>query len=537
MTPAPSSADLPRLLKGGSLVFQHFQRLARQEPTFQWVPVLEKAVLSLYRQANTAPYSSKERQSSAEPPAPVEVDAPIIAREDRKYARTTEAAVPATQVSRVFGFGMLGVRLALGTAISGSAKSGQNAELLAVTLCRMRGAALKLGQMLSIQDDNILSTELTSALEKVREGADRMPMQQLHRVMEEDLGMNWKTEKFEDFDEMPIAAASLGQVHYGRIKDRKSGLMKNVAVKVQYPGVATSIDSDVANLMRVVKVTNFVPKGLYIERAMDVARQELILECDYEHEAAAQGKYRVLLEQDHRLFSSENSTDVRFSVPPLYPDFCSKRILTSEYVTGVPLDQVARMDQETRDAVGVAMLQLTLTELFEWNYMQTDPNWSNFLYDAESRTCHLIDFGATRSFPKAFVDQYLRMVLGAANSDESMFLDASVQAGFLSGKESDEMIAAHVAAGMVVGEPFRAQLGGGPFHFGGTEKLTARVTGELPTIGRDRLQPPPTETYSLHRKLSGAFLAAIKLRSRIPSRDILLAIVDQYQFSDPTVTT
>ena len=97
----------------------------------------------------------------------------------------------------------------------------------------------------------------------------------------------------------------------------------------------------------------------------------------------------------------------------------------------------------------------------------------------------------------------------------------------------DEMIAAHIAAGMVVGEPFREQPGNVAFQFGQKEDaLTSRVTGELPTIGRDRLQPPPTETYSLHRKLSGAFLAAIKLRSSIHCRDMLMEIIDGYEFDE-----
>jgi aarF domain-containing kinase len=543
MASTPSATDVTRLIKGGSLVYKHIKRMTRQDPRFQFLPAAEKAVVDLYSNiASQMPKAENQSRTEANKEEVVHVDdAPLT---ERKYAATAEASVPATPLSRVFGFGMLGARLAVGTITSGSVKSGENVEVLAAALCRMRGAALKLGQMLSIQDENVLPKELTDALERVREGADRMPMEQLEGILEEDLGEGWEEKRFVEFDTVPIAAASLGQVHYGRIKvpvvdvteygRQEKEVEKNVAVKIQYPGVATSIDSDVKNLMTIVRLTNVVPKGLYIDRAMDVARKELKLECDYENEAKAQEHYRGLLRTDRVLSHGvETEGGVKFSVPALYPELCSKRVLTTEYVPGVPLDQVAAMNKATRDGVGIAMLRLTLTELFQWNYMQTDPNWSNFLFAEETNTCHLIDFGAARSFDKAFVDQYLRMVWGAADRDEGKFLDASVKAGFLNGKESDEMIAAHIAAGMVVGEPFREQPGNVAFQFGQKEDaLTSRVTGELPTIGRDRLQPPPTETYSLHRKLSGAFLAAIKLRSSIHCRDMLMEIIDGYEFDE-----
>merc|ERR1711865_913362 len=97
----------------------------------------------------------------------------------------------------------------------------------------------------------------------------------------------WRN-KFIDFQDMPLAAASLGQVH--RATHKESG--DEIVVKVQYPGVADSIDSDIENVMRLVRWTNFAPKGLYIDEVMRVARKELKLECDYVHEAAMQQQYQ-----------------------------------------------------------------------------------------------------------------------------------------------------------------------------------------------------------------------------------------------------
>ena len=125
----------------------------------------------------------------------------------------------------------------------------RNAEVLAAGLCRMRGAALKLGQMLSIQDETVIPPYLQAALDRVRAGADYMPRHQLENVLQKELGGDWM-KMFAEFDFMPIAAASIGQVHRAVLLD---GTI--VAMKIQYPGVAMSIESDLNNLMTLMKVS------------------------------------------------------------------------------------------------------------------------------------------------------------------------------------------------------------------------------------------------------------------------------------------
>jgi len=342
-----------------------------------------------------------------------------------------------------------------------------------------------------------------------------MPTPQLNTTMEEELGSEWRNEKFQNFEDMPLAAASLGQVH--RATHTNTG--EQVVVKVQYPGVADSIDSDIENVMRLVRWTNFAPKGLYIDEVMRVARKELKLECDYVHEAEMQRQYSRLLDT---AADSDNTykdvTNVSFVVPKVYDDASTSRVLTSEYVAGVPLDEISHLEQETRDDVGSALLWLTMTELFDWRFMQTDPNWGNFLYDIETSTIGLIDFGAARPFDPEFVDQYLRLVWGAAEQDEEMVLDASVRLGFLTGDESKSMTNAHLAAAYAIGEPFAD--GAALFDFRGSD-LTERVTSHLQTFGKERLKPPPEDAYALHRKLAGSFMACIRLGSRVECRPML----------------
>lgn len=164
-------------------------------------------------------------------------------------------------------------------AISGedakSSISDANAERLAEALCRMRGAALKLGQMLSLQDDGMLPSPLAKALDRVKQAADYMPKHQLEKQLVSQLGTDWRS-KLSEFDYIPIAAASIGQVHRAKLLDGTE-----VAMKIQYPGVADSIESDLNNLKRLISMTNMLPPGLFIDQIMSVAREELLIECKF----------------------------------------------------------------------------------------------------------------------------------------------------------------------------------------------------------------------------------------------------------------
>lgn len=464
------------------------------------------------------------------PPPPVKI--PVAASKKRK---PRERRVPATPFSRALGFAGLGAglawgtlqesakRLAFGTPNSQGAQpalspylSDKNAERLALALCRMRGAALKLGQMLSIQDESLIPAPILAALDIVRQGADVMPKSQLNQVLNAELGSNWSS-RLTCFDYEPLASASIGQVHRAVTKD---GI--EVAMKIQYPGVADSIESDIENLKLLLKYTNLLPEKLYLDNAMKVAKDELTHECNYVWEAESQKRFRNLL-----------SDTEGFHVPFVVDDLCSKRVLTSELVPGVPVDKVALLDQETRNYVGRKLLELTLKELFVFRFMQTDPNWSNFLYDEASKSINLIDFGAAREFPKQFVDDYLRMVLACANVDREAVMEMSRRLGFLTGLESEVMLEAHAQAGFIIGMPF-AKSGGYDFR---SVNITQSISRLGATMLRHRLTPPPEEAYSLHRKLSGAFLACIKLGAVVPCRELLLEVYKNYQFSEDSSET
>ncbi|CAL4949949.1 unnamed protein product [Urochloa decumbens] len=457
---------------------------------------------------------------SSPSPAPVE-----------KRRRPRERSVPSTPFTRALGFAGLGAGLAWGTFQESARRvmygtpvdtegkrsalspflSDQNAERVALALCRMRGAALKVGQMLSIQDESLVPPPVLAALDIVRQGADVMPRKQLNSVLDAELGPDWSS-KLRSFDYEPLAAASIGQVHRAVLKDGS-----DVVMKIQYPGVADSIESDIENVRLLLTYTNLIPKGLFLDRAMKVAKQELARECDYVLEASNQKRYKELL-----------SDSDGYYVPKVIDQLSSKKVLTSEFVPGVPIDKVAQLSQETRNYVGCKLLELTIKELFVFRFMQTDPNWSNFLYDDATRKFNLIDFGAARDFPKRFVDDYLRMVVACANKDRAGVLEMSRRLGFLTGEEPEVMLDAHVQAAFIVGVPF-AKPGGHDFR---ANNITHSVSNLGATMLKHRLTPPPDEVYSLHRKLSGAFLACIKIGAVVPCREMLFQVYEQYNFSD-----
>ena len=431
----------------------------------------------------------------------------------------TARKVPSSPLERVMGFAGLGLNLAAGVGMevarraTGGGDGGsalltpRNSDVLAAELCRMRGAALKLGQMLSLQDESFLPPPLAEALKRVRTHADVMPTSQLERVMAENFGDGWR-EKFAHFGEQPAAAASIGQVHQAALHDGRA-----VAVKVQYPGVGRSIGSDLSNLEALLSVLRVAPPGLYLDTIIDVAREELAEECDYTREAAQQRAFRELL-----------ADDPAFVVPAVVEELSTGAVLTSDWVSGVPIDDasVLALPQERRDAIASALLRLCLREVFEFRLVQTDPNWSNFLYDHERQKFVLLDFGATRPLSKEFSDEYLRLVWAAANADREALLDASHALGFLTGAESATMVDAHVEAGFIAGEPFRTAR---PFDFaaeaGGPGGMTERMAAPAKVFATERLTPPPREIYALHRKLSGAISTCTKLGVRIECRGVL----------------
>lgn len=292
-----------------------------------------------------------------------------------------------------------------------------------------------------------------------------------------------------------------------------------MAIKVQYPGVAGSVDCDIDNLRTILRI-GVLPPGMFVDNVLQELRKELKEECDYVKEAEKQERYRGLLQQHTELASF-------FHVPAVFREYCTPQMLITEYVRGVPVDHLAGSDvpQDYRNYVAEKMLSLTLHELFLWRFMQTDPNYANFLFDAPQQRMHLLDFGATREFQAAFVHDYLEVVAAAAREDRATIVQKSIALGFLTGREVREMVDAHVTSVLLLGKPFRSPHGE-PFDFE-RDNIPGSVQRLVPTMVKLRLKPPPTPAYSLHRRLSGTILLATKLKAKIDSGKIFWDIYEK----------
>ena len=455
-----------------------------------------------------------------------------------------EQRVPESSIARFFGFGSLAAGLAFGAASEGARRffgysntngeqseaannsaflTDANAERLAASLSRMRGAALKLGQMLSMQDNRLVPPQVLKALERVRQGADIMPKRQLEKVLAKEFNTTkWRSSlNLVHFGDKPVAAASIGQVHKGVYLDPKTNAEIPVALKIQYPGVGNSISSDIANVKRLARYTGMFPDSMYLDEALNAAREELERECNYLVEAENQMRFRKLIIEDEE-------TKKAFVVPKIIWPLTTARVLTSEFVHGVPIDRVTSEDKG--QLIANALLKLTLKELFEFRFMQTDPNFSNFLFDLETDKIMLIDHGATREYRKDFVDNYLRLIEGCATEDREKILHYSTELGFLTGEENKVMLDTHVAASIAVGEPFQDRfLGGYPFKNSDIAVRTAQLGR---TMLRERLCPPPKEAYSLHRRLSGAFLTCGRLNATVDAASMLRQTLEKYEFGN-----
>lgn len=412
--------------------------------------------------------------------------------EQKLSERSKATKVPATRLGRIVSYGELAAGLGLGTFVELSkrqlglsSESNQNpffndanANRIVKTLCKVRGAALKIGQILSIQD--MISPELARIFERVRQSADYMPEYQLRRVLNDQLGTEWRS-SFSEFDLKPFAAASIGQVHRAVLNDGRE-----VALKIQYPGVAEGIDSDLKNLVSVLKIWDVLPPGLFIDSIIKVTKKELSWELDYEREVEMCREYNRLIKAH---LANEN-----YKVPEVMDDLCTKKVITSEMVHGVPVDKLdtGEFDQRVIDDVARRLLQLLLYEIFVFKFMQTDPNWSNFFFNPINGQIALIDFGAARSFSSEFVRKYYRILKAAAHKNQDEILKHSINIGFLTGHENKQMIQAHVDSVLILGKVFEHDS---LFDFG-DQDISRQIQRTVPVMLENRLIPPPDEIVS-----------------------------------------
>ena len=387
--------------------------------------------------------------------------------------------------------------------------SADNARRLAARLARLRGGAMKLGQMMSLQGADLLPPEFAQALAILRSQAAPMPVTQLRRVLGREYGRGWE-ERFEDFEFEPIAAASIGQVHRARTANGRE-----LALKIQYPGVARSIKSDVENLAALLRVLKLLPHEVDVSAIAAEAARQLGQEADYFAEAAFLERYARLVADEPRLV-----------VPRAHGDLTTARILAMDYMEGEPLETLAAPEvrQETRDAVGTLLERLMFRELFEFHMMQTDPNFANYLWQPATGKVVLLDFGATMRFSAAFVNNYARITRAVIDGDRAAVARHAIAIGYAAEDDAPALIEATTDVIMLVCEPLR--------HIGRYDFAASDLPARVRALGFDLgirqglLRAPPPQTMFLHRKLVGSFLTLAHISARVDARGLVLQLLN-----------
>lgn len=374
-----------------------------------------------------------------------------------------------------------------------------NARRLAERLSTLRGAAMKLGQLMSMDGHGVLPAEFAELLAGLRDQAHQMPATQLTEVLAREYGRQWH-QRFKRLSFAPIAAASIGQVHRAETHDGRV-----LALKIQYPGVRESIASDVANIGLLLRVPGLVPGHLDLAPLLARVQEQLLLETDYTREAAQVSDYRQRLGDDPVLW-----------VPAVVAEHCTPHILATEFAGGRPVAQWlgTAAPQAERDHIALALCRLSVQEFFEMRLVQTDPNIGNYLFDPATRRIALLDFGATEAVSPARVEELRAIGLALKTGDRARLEAAACQAGFTAAGDPAEQTRAVIDLMLLSGEPLRHE---GLYDFGRSQ-LVATVFdhGRAQMVGGPGFaRTPPADLIFLQRKFAGSFLLCAKLQARV----------------------
>ena len=255
--------------------------------------------------------------------------------------------------------------------------SKKNVTATVDTLKNLRGAAMKFGQLLSLDETVILSPDLAAIFAQLQSSGYSMTPSQLKKVLNHNWGDDW-LKHFKYFDVRPFAAASIGQVHKATLK---SGEV--VAIKVQFPGVKQSIDSDLATLKFIMKTSGMLPENFPLEHYLSQCGDLLKRETNYELEA-----------ENINLFSGFLNGSKVIHVPKVYNKLSTDQTLTMSFLEGRELSNIMEFDQSVRDEISLNLIELLFNEIFNFKMVQTDPNLANFLLTRGGKSICILDFGA-----------------------------------------------------------------------------------------------------------------------------------------------
>ncbi len=292
----------------------------------------------------------------------------------------------------------------------------RTAEQLFSVLGQLKGGAMKVGQYLSVLEAAMpeeLAAPYRATLTKLQEAAPPMPAATVHSILATELGTRWRATKFREFDDKPAAAASIGQVHKAVWRDGRE-----VAVKLQYPGAADALISDLTQLARIARVAGVWLPGLDVKPITDELRARVSEELDYDLEAKQQRAF-------HRAFDA----DPRYRIPDVLAH--SEHVIVSEWIDGRPLSDIAANGtQEERDAASDLYLSMLVNAPERARMLHADPHPGNFRLTPDGRL-GVLDFGAVNRLPHGLPSAIGEFLSYALAGDSHAMADGLRREGFI----------------------------------------------------------------------------------------------------------
>lgn len=401
------------------------------------------------------------------------------------------------------------------------------ARFLVDELGQLKGSVVKIGQVMALYGEHFLPEEVTEALHTLEDQTTSLEWAAIERVLKAELGEERLAEL--DVDPEPIGAASLGQVH--RALRRSDGL--ELVLKVQYPGVADAVDSDlnaVAQMLRVARLVSFGPE---FEDWLEEVRQMMLREVDYRLEARTTEKFRQML-----------ADDPRFVVPRVLTEYSTDHVIGATYEHGhsVSSEVVGNLPLERRSNLGEAALELFFRELFVWGEIQTDPNFGNYRIRIAGETggkhgegvehdrIVLLDFGAVQSYSKEFLAPVIQMIQGSYEDELEAVIDGGIKLRFMSKDWPKEVLETFGQVCMSVLEPLSSDHKSWPEEAVNSQgqyrwkqsDLPSRVARQAARSAISRyFRVPPREFVFLNRKLIGVYTFIAVLYSEFNGEPLL----------------
>ena len=292
--------------------------------------------------------------------------------------------------------------------------SKKNVHSTVETLKELRGAAMKFGQLISIDEQLILTPELSKITKQLSSSGYSMPPRQVKKILDKNWEKGW-LKNFDDFQVVPFASASIGQVHKAVLKNGSE-----VAIKIQFPNIRKTIKNDLSSLKFFFNKLRLLPAGFNLNHYFTLCESQLIAESDYTLEAENIRKFSTLCRaKDH------------LKVPKIIEKFSTDEILTMSFEEGYELSADNLMAKSDKNKLAKTLIELLLDEIFVFQFVQTDPNLANFLITPAKEKIILLDFGSCTNVSDETRELYAALLDIGLTLDREKIKDFLLDLGFL----------------------------------------------------------------------------------------------------------